>query len=135
MKPEKFTVAQVAEALRLSAGIHVVAASKLKCSRHTIARMVAKYAKLQRVQAELDAEILDLGEGVLVKALKSDDPRVSLDAAKFLLKTKGKIRGYVERQELAAAEKPPVDPKDMTDEELEAYTRSEGRVLPRPRQG
>lgn len=135
MKTEKFKPEQIAEALRATAGIHVAAAAKLRCSRYTIARMVKRYPKLQKLQDELNEEILDVGESVLVTALKSEDKRIALDAAKFLLKTKGKTRGYVERQEVEGVQKPAVDPKDMTDEELKEYVRSEGRVLPRPRKG
>lgn len=120
MKPEKFKPEQIAEALRATAGIHVAAAAKLHCSRYTIARMLKRYPKLQKLQDELNEEILDVGESVLVSALKSDDKRVALDAAKFLLKTKGKTRGYVERQETVTPDTLDRDPKDMSLDELRA---------------
>ena len=57
----------------------------------------------QAVQA-IDGRVLDFAESHLHKLIKEGNPAATI----FFLKTKGKNRGYVERQEIAVAEKKPL---------------------------
>jgi len=52
---------------------------------------------------EIMQEELDLAEHVLSVGLRSKNERVRVDTAKFVLKHKGKERGYTERTEVTGA--------------------------------
>jgi hypothetical protein len=52
---------------------------------------------------EIIQEELDLAEHVLAVGLRSRNERVRVDTAKFVLKHKGKERGYTERTEVTGA--------------------------------
>lgn len=57
------------------------------------------------ILADIDDESLDLAEGGMNDLMKSLDEDVKFKSCQFVLKTKGKKRGYVERTEVS-----PVDP-------------------------
>ena len=92
----KFTMAQVADALRASGGIRLSAAKLLQCSRSTITNYIDRSKRLQALEHEIVETNLDIAENALVKGLKDGDKTFVI----FFLKTKGKHRGYVERQEV-----------------------------------
>jgi hypothetical protein len=94
-RPEAHTVAEVRAALELSGGIIAHAAEKLGCARSTVRRMCEQHEELQEVRAEVSESIVDLAESQLIKALREGN----MTAVIFLLKTKGRSRGYVERME------------------------------------
>ncbi len=93
---EKFKVEQVEAALRASAGLHYLAADKLRCSPSTITNYVERYKSLQKAVVESRETTKDIAEAELIKKIKRGDT-VSII---FFLKTQGKERGYTERQEL-----------------------------------
>jgi hypothetical protein len=53
---------------------------------------------------ELSEVAIDFAESHLHKLIKDGNPAATI----FFLKTKGKGRGYIERQEIAVAEKKPL---------------------------
>src|SRR6188768_254468 len=61
--------------------------------------------KQPEVLADIEDESLDLAEGGMNDLMKSLDEDVKFKSCQFMLKTKGKKRGYVERQEVV-----PMDP-------------------------
>lgn len=61
--------------------------------------------KQPEVLADIEDESLDLAEGGMNDLMKSLDEDVKFKSCQFVLKTKGKKRGYVERTEVS-----PVDP-------------------------
>ena len=65
-------------------------------SRQTIYKRVQANEELQMARLEADAILVDLGESALVRAINDTQPW----AVGLVLKTKGKGRGYVERQEV-----------------------------------
>ena len=114
----KFTVEQVAEALRESAGIRSAAARKLSCSVSTITNYVARHPELAGTEAEIVESNLDKAETQLLKAIASGN----LAAIIFYLKCKGKGRGYVERTQVEGTGGGPVvvkpDLSSLTDDDL-----------------
>ena len=96
----RFTVDQIEHALRESAGLQYVAANLLRCSPSTITSYVQSSKRLQRVVEECQQGVLDLAEGKIVEKIRDGD----LTAIIFYLKTKGKSRGYTERQEFTGAD-------------------------------
>ncbi len=89
---------KVRAAIPGSMGIYMIIAKKCGVARSTIT-MFLKKDKNQNILQEIEEErekTLDIGEAKLVKLINEGE----FPAIKFLLSTKGKSRGYVEKQEL-----------------------------------
>jgi len=97
---EKYTTAQIIEALREKHGNLSAAARFLKCSRNTIARYIDTYPTVKAVADEERETLIDFAENQLFQQVKDGN----ITAIIFTLKTIGKSRGYVERQEVTGAE-------------------------------
>ena len=97
---EKYTTAQIIEALREKHGNMAAAARFLNCSRNTISRYIKKYPTVQAVADEERETLIDFAENQLFKQVQDGN----ITAIIFTLKTIGKHRGYVERQEVTGAE-------------------------------
>ena len=82
----------IAKALRACKGKQVFAADMLKMDMGTISARIKISPYLQQVRAECEERRLDVAEGVLDRCVED----LNLTATIFLLKTKGKHRGYVE---------------------------------------
>ena len=91
----RFTVRRVADALRHTAGIKTAAAELLGCDRSTITRYINRHPKLQVLEAEIADRTVDLAEDKLLQAIEQGN----MTAIIFYLKTKGKHRGYTQKQE------------------------------------
>lgn len=103
-KKPKFSAKEIEHALRESAGLQYIAAQKLKCAPSTVTNYVKRNKHLQRVVEECQQGVLDLAEGKILEKIRDGD----IAAIIFFLKTKGKNRGYTERQEIAGADGAPV---------------------------
>lgn len=105
-RPERFSYAKVADALRKSSGFKTVAAKRLGCTVSTIINYCRRHPKLQEVFDEAQEVTLDRAEACLQSFMF---PPVGEDglplwkpsemSVHFFLKTRGKCRGYVEQQE------------------------------------
>jgi hypothetical protein len=92
----KYTDGQIIEALEKSRGMVYVAARLLKCSPDTILKRIKdKVAVAEVVQAQAEL-FVDTAELKLIESVNNGDSW----AIQFALKTKGKNRGYVEKQEI-----------------------------------
>ena len=94
---EKYTTAQMIEALREKHGNLSAAARYLGCSRNTISRYIDTYPTVKAVYDEERETLIDFAENQLFKQVQDGN----ITAIIFTLKTIGKSRGYVERQELS----------------------------------
>lgn len=95
MRTPKYTIAQVGDALDKANGINADAARILGLSRQAVSDYIKKSKKLQARKAAIVQERLDLAENKLHALIEqADGPSI-----RFYLKTQGKDRGYVERQE------------------------------------
>ena len=103
-KAEKFPLEQVLTAVKDSGGIQAVVAQRLKCSRNTVSRYAREYATVRQALDDESETVLDLAESKLVASIKDGD----LSAVKYILSTKGKGRGYTERQEVTGADGAPL---------------------------
>lgn len=109
----RYTEKQIEAALRQCKGMVYVAAKQIGCSPNTIKKRVAKSERLAEVIEAETGFLLDTAELKLASAVIDGE----LGAIKYLLSTKGKDRGYVERQEV-------VDVTKLSDEELQRIARS-----------
>jgi hypothetical protein len=92
----RFTPAQIIAALKKSKGMVFLAAKRLECDPDTIQNYCKRYPAVERVKQAQRGEMVDLAESGLLTAIKNGEAW----AIAFALKTLGKERGYVERQEL-----------------------------------
>jgi len=97
---EKYTANQMIEALREKHGNLSAAARFLGCSRNTISRYIDLYPTVKAVADEERETLIDFAENQLFKQVQDGN----ITAIIFTLKTIGKSRGYVERQEVTGAE-------------------------------
>lgn len=97
---EKFTANQIIDALREKHGNLSAAARYLGCDRHTINRYIQQYPTVKAVADEERETLIDFAENQLFQQVKDGN----ITAIIFTLKTIGKSRGYVERQEVTGAE-------------------------------
>ena len=118
---ERYTADQLAEALRLNRGNASAAARVLECHPDTIRNYCARYPEVQKARESGGEVRLDLAEAALDRAVTKGEGW----AVCFLLKTQGKRRGYIERQESISLT---VSPKDMTDAQLERLANGEDPV-------
>ena len=97
---EKFTAPQIIDALREKHGNLSAAARFLGCDRHTVLRYINAYPTVKAVADEERETLIDFAENQLFQQVKDGN----ITAIIFTLKTIGKSRGYVERQEVTGAE-------------------------------
>ena len=97
---EKFTANQIIDALREKHGNLSAAARYLGCERHTISRYINTYPTVQAVADEERETLIDFAENQLFKQVQDGN----ITAIIFTLKTIGKHRGYVQRQEVTGAD-------------------------------
>lgn len=121
MKKEKWTAADMIRVLKEAQGMVYVAARKLGCSHQTVYNYAKRYATVQQVIDEETGHFIDTGELALKRAVLAGEGW----AVCFLLKTKGKERGYVERHQLEHSGK--IDVSTLSDEQLDAIIDSEGK--------
>lgn len=92
------------DAIPKSAGIISTIASRVGCDWHTAKKYIDTYPTVKQAYLDECERVTDLAETELIKAIQNGD----LQAVKYYLSTKGKHRGYVERQELTGADSGPV---------------------------
>jgi hypothetical protein len=93
---QRFTPAQVIAALKKSKGMLFLAAKHLRCDHETILNYCKRYPAVERAKQALRGEMVDLAETRLQQAIQKGEPW----GITLCLKTIGKDRGYVERQEV-----------------------------------
>lgn len=86
----------ILDAIRVTGGNVSAAANKLACSRRALYVWMNSDPELKQAREDAEESLLDMAEGKLYTAVKEGD----MTAIIFTLKTKGKKRGYVERQEI-----------------------------------
>jgi len=99
-QPKKAMVA----ALEKSLGVVSTACKAVDISRQTHYRWMREDDEYKTAVEELSEVAVDFAESHLHKLIRDGNPAATI----FFLKTKGKGRGYVERQEIAVAEKKPL---------------------------
>lgn len=103
MANEKFTAEQIIEAIKGdgeefkgSYGIKSEIANRLRCDRHTVDRYIEKYATVRRAYEEERERPVDMAEAQHFKKVQEGH----WPSIRYMLSTRGKDRGYVERQEI-----------------------------------
>lgn len=103
-KPELFSIDTVKEALIKANGKVSEAAKKLGVSVPTVYNYIDRYPELKEIRQNAVEALIDLAESALEKKIKRGDTTAII----FTLKTQGKNRGYIERQEITGKDGQPV---------------------------
>lgn len=96
----KVSTAQLEIALQQASGNLSQVARDLGVSRSTVNRHVVANKKLQKICEDAREELVDIAENMLKQKINQGD----VTAVIFTLKTQGKRRGYIERQEITNTE-------------------------------
>lgn len=91
----KLSKSDYIEALRAARGLVSVAAERLGVTQSGVYKAIQRYPELREVQEEATEKMLDFAEAKLYQHIADDN----LQATMFYLKTRGKHRGFVEKQE------------------------------------
>ena len=92
------------EALEKSLGIVSTACKMVDLGRTTHYQWIKEDADYKKAVDSIQDSVLDFAESHLYKLVKEGNPAATI----FFLKTKGKKRGYIERQEIEVTEKKPL---------------------------
>jgi len=90
----------VLEALEKSLGVVTTAVRQVGISRSTFYKWMTEDLEFKNQVEDIQEIALDFAESQLHKQIKDGSTAATI----FLLKTKGKKRGYVERQEITGAD-------------------------------
>ncbi len=108
-RTNRYTIEQVCEALEASHGLLSMAATRLGCSSICVSTYLARYPAIKECQQRCKDAVTDLAEDKLYQAVKQGKAW----AICFYLKTQGKSRGYIERQEVTGEGGGPVLIKEV----------------------
>lgn len=93
---DKFTRETIKQAIENSGGFVSVASRQLNCTRKTIYNYLDKYPELKEALQDIKEQYLDMAEAKLIEKIRAGATPELL----FYLKTQGKSRGYIEKQQL-----------------------------------
>ena len=96
--------AAMLEALEKSLGIVSTACKMVDISRQTHYAWLKADEEYKSAVNSIQDGVLDFAESHLYKLVKEGNPAATI----FFLRTKGKKRGYIERQEIEVTEKKPL---------------------------
>ena len=96
-KKREHTAEKIIKALKETNGLLTMAAIKAGVSYTTVKRYAAEFPSVRDAVQDAKEAMLDFAEGKLYTKIKAGDNIAIL----FYLKTQGKARGYIERQEFA----------------------------------
>lgn len=100
----QYSAQQFIEAIPKTGGIISTIAARVGCDWHTAKKYITNYPTIRQAYEDECERVTDLAETKLIEAMTGGD----LIAIKFYLATKGKRRGYTERQEITGADGGPI---------------------------
>jgi hypothetical protein len=96
-KKREQTAEKIIKALGETQGLLTMAAHKAGVSYTTVKRYATEFLSVKQAVVDAKEAMLDFAEGKLYMKIKAGDNTAII----FFLKTQGKARGYIERQEFA----------------------------------
>ena len=110
----KYNLKTIISAIPGTGGIKTAIANKLGCERNMVNYWIEKYPQVKKAYEQECESALDFAESKLMQNIKMGNTQEIL----FLLKTRGKSRGYVEKQEIDHSGSFLHKVAAMTDEEI-----------------
>lgn len=118
-RSRKYPPAKIIEALKQTRGMITAAARVLGCERKTIYNAARSLPAVKQAIEEERELMLDFAEMQLFRAVNEREAW----AVCFYLKTQGKVRGYIERQEMSGPSGGPIQVEGSVTFYLPAPTR------------
>lgn len=115
----RITDEAIADLLTKCGGFVSRVAKTLGCAPSTIYRRIDKSEMLQSTMADISDTVLDIAESSLIKAAGAGEPW----AVCFVLKCKGKKRGWIEKHDISVEHKDALPPVVLGVIPLEAKTK------------
>jgi hypothetical protein len=115
---DQYTAKDFIDAIPHTGGVITLIAQKVGCSWNTAKKYIEGHVTVKQAYDDEVESILDLGEAKLFEAVKGGE----FQAIKYLLSTRGKKRGYVERIE---RDDRTIDLSNLTDEQIERLSKGE----------
>lgn len=109
---EKYKAEQVIEAIKKTKGLVTHTARYLGCEPDTVRNYVKRYPSVAAALKEAREAVTDLAEMALYDAIEGRESW----AVCFYLKTQGKSRGYIEKQQIEHSGH--IDVSNLSDDEL-----------------
>ena len=100
----RLTKERVITALQQNKGVVSHAARALECSRQSIYNYIDRHEEVKEAFDEINEATIDRVEQRMLELIDEGHPTLII----FYLKTKGKHRGYVERQEVTGKDGDPI---------------------------
>lgn len=94
-KADQYTITEMVDALTKTRGMKTLAAKQLGCAYNTIVSYMEKYPEVAQAAVDAHENMLDAVELKLFERCMQND----ITAIIFTLKTQGRKRGYIEKQE------------------------------------
>jgi predicted transcriptional regulator len=127
------SVEQIAHALQKKAGNVTETAKALGVTRGALYKRIVDDEELQQVLRDARETLVDVAEAQLLKQVKQGNTAAII----FTLKTQGKGRGYVERQEITGADGGPLrfsaDDAAQAQKELDEWRKQKSNGSSAPR--
>lgn len=95
---KNYTKEEVLNAIEKTHGFINEVARELKCNWHTAHKVINQHEETRQALEEKSEIILDKAEGNIYNAVESGD----ISLSKWILQTKGKARGYTEKETATA---------------------------------
>ena len=99
-----YTSKQFVDAIPGTGGIVTAIARRVGCDWHTARKYIDEHPTVAQAYQDECESVLDMAEAKTIELIKSGDQQM----IRYYLSTKGKKRGYVERQEVTGADGGPV---------------------------
>jgi len=96
MGRKRYTARQFIDAILRTGGIIGAIAKNVGCTWHTAKKYCTQYPSVARVYQDECESILDMAEVELIQQIRNGEQW----AVKYILSTKGKQRGFTEKQEV-----------------------------------
>lgn len=119
-KKREQTALKIITAISESSGLLTLAAKKAGLNYSTVWRYTQDFPSVKQAVVEAKERMLDFAEGKLYEKIKEGDNAAII----FYLKTQGKARGYIERQEVTGEGGKPIGIEfDYKDKLIKAISR------------
>ena len=131
-KKREDTAQRIIEAIKASNGLLTLAAKKAHVGYTTMWRYTKEFPSVRLAVEEAKETMMDYVEGKLYENIKNGDNACII----FFLKTQGKSRGYIEKQEIEHSGDIGKGAEQLTDEQLIAIIeRNRRRSVTQKEQG
>jgi len=103
-KNNHYLAQEFIDAIPGTGGIITAIAKKVGCAWHTAKKYIDTYATVGQAYQDECEKVLDLAESKVIEMIHASDGQM----VRYYLSTKGKRRGYTERQEITGADGEPI---------------------------